>query len=107
MEFFLDGKSLLNWDETVTLFTATESNTFSYETVSGRVVRPDQDIVILSLLATEMPLDSLAEIQNALDSGRLTSRVCYCSVFDECWLLVSESRTPTPAETCPKSTSEF
>ncbi len=101
IEFFLDGEALSDWEETIQLFTETESSIFSYESVSGRVMRPDQDVVILSLLAEEMPVVAIAKIQDALDSGRLTSRLCYCSVFDECWFLASESQTPEPVKTCP------
>ena len=100
IEFFLGGEALSNWEQAIQLVTETESNTFSYESVSGRVIRPDQDIVILSLLAEEMPIVAIAQVQAALDSGHLTSRVCYCSVFDECWVLESDSRSPVPVREC-------
>lgn len=100
VDFFFDGDPFSGWDEAITRFAATEQNTYSYETVSGRVMRPDQQIVILSLIADEMPGDIIARIQDALDSGRLSSRVCYCSVFDECWSLSSKTRTPTPVKAC-------
>ncbi len=45
-----------------------------------------------------------AELWTALDharqSGRITSSVCYCSVFDECWIAHSHSFPPEETASC-------
>lgn len=107
LDLSLYGEAPFNWDEVIERLTAAESDDFSYESVSNHVMRPDQETVILSLLAAEMPREFIAKIQEALDAVRLTSRLYYCSVFDECWSLMSGSLILSPTKTCPIRNSEF
>jgi hypothetical protein len=49
--------------------------------------------------------DAEAEVWEALDRARIdrrvTMRVCYCSVFDECWLVETVKFPPGPVSSCP------
>ena len=39
-----------------------------------------------------------------LASGRLDLRVCYCSVFEECWINSLQAKDPEPVVACPAAT---
>ena len=106
IEFFLDGAALRNWDEARGPFTGADANIYSHIGVSGRVMRPDDEFAILSLMASEIDPQSIIAIRDAVDQGRLAGRICYCSVFEECWLLVSETREPEPVRRCPEPALE-
>lgn len=40
-------------------------------------------------------------LRDAYDEGRLQAQVCYCSVFDSCWLLRSQQAEVEPVSACP------
>ena len=55
------------------------------------------------------PGDSSPEVMRAFDQARasIASRVCYCSVFDECWLRDSRQRKPEAVKTCPTPATPY
>jgi hypothetical protein len=55
------------------------------------------------------PEDFSAEDYAAIYAGwqKLTFLVCYCSVFDECWIADSHKTRPAKVKECPPSTSTF
>lgn len=68
--------------------------------VQGRVMRAGEEITFL-----RWHHDARRDLTwNALDKarfGRMEIRVCYCSVFDECWISHSDSPDPEPVAQCP------
>jgi hypothetical protein len=42
----------------------------------------------------------------AVDSGRISMSVCYCSVFDQCWRVDPAQASPEPLAVCPASGAE-
>lgn len=40
-------------------------------------------------------------LRAAYDSGRLVFEICYCSVFERCWMKASNKARPTPTAACP------
>lgn len=68
--------------------------------VSGRVLRAGESITYLRW----DHLDSAEPAWSALDKarfGRVVVRVCFCSVFDECWLNRSDATDAQPVDACP------
>jgi hypothetical protein len=65
-------------------------------------VLPARDSIEFISLA---PQNNLPEIWNALDKERfkIRVRVCYCSVFDECWVRNSNVSRPAPVSQCAPS----
>ena len=66
--------------------------------VSGNVIRAGDEIKMLSL-----PLrQDAAVVWHRLDAARfkIRFRICYCSVFDECWSSDLASLAPTPVRAC-------
>ena len=64
-----------------------------------RVMRASDSVVLLHLPKT----DANAALWKKLDDARfrVEFRVCYCSVFDECWTSDLRSRKQTLVKTCP------
>lgn len=74
--------------------------------VTGYVVRPGEARLFLGLgLAREN-----AVAWHKFDDIRLNKmsfRVCYCSVFDECWTSTLHDLHPTPVKACPVAKVEY
>ena len=51
--------------------------------------RTDDNAAVYDRLGEASPLD------------HMTMRLCYCSVFDECWLSDLRALNPEPVATCP------
>lgn len=67
--------------------------------VSGVVIDPREGENFITL-----PLsDETADVYHGLNAVRadLKFRVCYCSVFDECWISNLRTMTPQAVKTCP------
>ncbi len=50
-----------------------------------------------------------APVWDALDRARSEASlsICYCSVFDECWVTDGNTLRPKPVKACPKDTPPF
>ncbi len=109
IEFFFDGAPLRNWDEAIAAFSTVDNPRYSHIGVGGRVLPPNGEFALVSTTTEEINVETVIALRDAIDQGRLSGRICYCSVFDECWLLVSHSREASPVDQCPKAslTNEF
>ena len=78
----------------------TADDDFEYSLAQGTVIRAGESNLLLTLHGNSQNTDTW----NALNRERLKLelRVCYCSVFDECWTtnLVRFSLNPIPTKTC-------
>jgi hypothetical protein len=65
----------------------------------SRVLRASDSLTLLHLPKT----DANAPLWTRLDGARfkLQLSICYCSVFDECWISDLRSTTQQPVKTCP------
>lgn len=65
----------------------------------SRVLRASDSLTLLHLAKT----DANAPLWTQLDDARfkLQFSICYCSVFDECWISDLRSTTQHPVKTCP------
>jgi len=70
--------------------------------LTARMIRPGiaVDFLVLKARATADPgIDRYARLVQA---GEITTNICYCSVFSECWTLGTNSNgRPAPAKECP------
>ena len=103
----VDGRYLRTWTDvlaaagvdTTKLDSLGPTTTFITSSVRpGSVLLPG---VTTELLRTQGQL--ARPVYQLFHSGRLRLRVCYCSVYRDCWVADSESDTPDPAEVaaCP------
>ena len=70
----------------------------SYSTVVDEVLPARESIDVITLARDKNP----PEIWDALNNERfaLHGRICYCSVFDECWVRDTQARRPERVAEC-------
>lgn len=72
--------------------------------VPERFLAPNGDIYAMVWPRTEQNAELWTALDQARQAGRITSTVCYCSVFDECWVARSNSFPPEEVNSCPSET---
>ncbi len=74
---------------------------FDSDLLPNEVLRAGVNIVFLGLTQSANP-EAFARLQRVMISRDLQLRVCYCSIFDECWQsdLTTLSLEPTPVQAC-------
>jgi hypothetical protein len=84
--------------EALNLPALTDNRMISGKLIS-RVLRASDSVPLLHLPKTDVN----APLWTKLDDARfkLQLSVCYCSVFDECWISDLRSTTQQPVKTCP------
>jgi hypothetical protein len=74
----------------------------SKSNLRGAMIRAGQDLPYLSANAGSPAIQPL---QKLYDAHRIETRVCYCSVFGDCWVRSSFDmrlgRDPQPVKACP------
>jgi len=74
----------------------------NWSTMIGRVLAPGESVTPMEFVWREeaLPPEALAALQ--AEWGRWDMTVCYCSVFDRCWMGDTRGvgRRPAPVETC-------
>ena len=96
-EVRLDGTPRTSWGRIVTeLVAATNKNPgfFFSHVGAGTVILPGHTIHVLTIIGREF--SSVASAQD----HRLVSRLCYCSLYGECWSGASDKADPAPVRTC-------
>lgn len=72
-------------------------------TLQGLMLRPGERLEYLGLFSGSPDRERLESVFNA---GRLETRLCYCSVFGDCWVRSSRDVAlrldPRPVKQCPK-----
>jgi hypothetical protein len=63
---------------------------YNYTNVEPRVIAPGEEIAFLEF---DEP-SALHVLDSALKGHSIAMEICYCSVFDDCWLLKRGSVTP-------------
>lgn len=74
-------------------------------TVRGEVIRPGEEL-LFGLLEPGMTPASVYDRFNA-ERMKLQVRVCYCSVFDDCWTVEGSTAEPQPVAQCPANWVPF
>jgi hypothetical protein len=69
------------------------------------VVRPGEAVHFIAL---PKRADNI-EVWNKLEVERwkVSVRSCYCSIFDDCWVMDSRKMDPEPVDACPANWSLF
>lgn len=102
-EMLIDGKPVRTIDEFLLgCCDRKERGSVSKSNVMGSMIRPGDSLNYIGI-----PNDPalLAKMYQAYGARRLELRVCYCSVFEECWTRSSrdfwDAVRPKPVGTCP------
>lgn len=70
-------------------------NTMSRSFISTRGAMPPGDGMVVLELGNAQPLEGMLQ-----QMGRVDIAVCYCSVYDDCWVAALRQE-PSPARACP------
>lgn len=68
--------------------------------VAARFLAPNGEIYAMIWPRTEQNAELWTALDRARQSGRITTTVCYCSVFDDCWVARSNSFPPQEVNSC-------
>lgn len=68
--------------------------------VPNRFLAPNGDVYAILWPRTEANAELWSALDDARQSGRITSSVCYCSVFEECWIARSDRFPPEEVTAC-------
>lgn len=96
-ELTLDGRLRTSWDSVVSELVAETHKKpgFYFSHVgAGTVILPGHTLHVLTILGREF--SSVASAQD----HRVVSRVCYCSLYGECWIAASDKTDPEPVRAC-------
>lgn len=73
--------------------------------LNGMVLRPGEETNLIRL----DPENATPQVFESLDANRFDVRVkaCYCSVFEDCWVMDSQARENEPVKACPANWAQF
>jgi archaellum component FlaF (FlaF/FlaG flagellin family) len=100
MRVFFNGQQLRDWHHAMALVGEVGTHRLGQSYVSRRVLIPGETIDMVSTtdrVLVEKFLEILARPGNSII-------YCYCSIFDDCWVVDSEVdlQTPEPVAACPE-----
>jgi len=100
----VDGRPVPTWNAAVRGLTGEGEPSLIYSSFGrGSVLVPGSDRTLLTL-----PVGVRAQRFWLEAQARLRTQVCYCSVYDECWLADGDEPEPTPQRVCTvDSSTEF
>lgn len=98
-----DGKPLRNGQELRQLFHEPEGISFS--SLQGNLLRPGQKLPMVQLAFSPKRMQDFQAAQAALYG--LKVRVCYCSVFNECWVKTHGFGERQKVDACPADWTNY
>ena len=72
----------------------------STSTLQGRMVRPGDTVPFVDFSIRAGDRDQALALDRGRQSNRIVTRLCYCSVFNDCWIADSRDPTPDPVNQC-------
>jgi hypothetical protein len=94
-EVLVDGRAVRSLRELLQACCGQGENAnVSSSTLMGRMVRPGDSVKFIDFDGRKGDGQRASAFDRARQSDRIVTKLCYCSVFNDCW--VSDSRDPTP-----------
>jgi hypothetical protein len=98
----VDDRVYKNWEEILTQLMGAEAENIQYgrSSLQGRVLAPAETLMFFSTDNRQVVL----AMQSKIYSGAVDLSYCYCSIFDECWLMRNQRDAdpePVRVEQCP------
>jgi hypothetical protein len=69
--------------------------------VRDRMIRPGEEVDVFEWRVTPASQPIIDRLKDGFASNKITTSLCYCSVFGECWTRTDDDRRPTPVKECP------
>lgn len=96
-----DGVEQQSWREIVRRLTERSEVGISNDDIAATVIPAGRQVVMMSVTEEFGGLEATRGLRDAYDQQRLTIEICYCSVFDECWVRMADAHNATPIARCP------
>lgn len=71
--------------------------------VSRRFLAPEGGVIAMQWPRTEQNATAWDALDRARQEKRIVASVCYCSVFDECWIARSDTFPPQETDSCERA----
>ena len=66
-----------------------------------RMIRPGEAVDAFAWPITDANKALVQHVNAAMSSDAVDVSICYCSVFDDCWVRTDHDRRPMPVKQCP------
>jgi hypothetical protein len=98
----VDGAPVASWNQAIEALTGEIPGNFIYGGLGeGHILLPGRPYRLLIL-----DWELLGQhVHREVNRGRLTTEICYCSLYDDCW--VAGSGLPVTVSRCPEPGHEF
>jgi hypothetical protein len=101
-EVLVDGRAVRNLHELIDAC-CREGNYSGLITSSldGRMIRAGDTVTYVDLPVSAATFEQAVSLDKARQTNRVVTRLCYCSVFEDCWTAESTDPTPNAVKQCP------
>ena len=66
-----------------------------------RMIRPGEAVDAFDWRVTDANRHVIDQLRHGFEVNSVAVSVCYCSVFDDCWVRTDDDRRPTAVKQCP------
>lgn len=105
VEVYRDGEPQQSLDPLLESF-GFDTRDRSWTSMVGRVMAPGQTVQPARFQIPMDAVDSTVIAQVTTEFARWETRICYCSVFDRCWIATSQNARPSPVSQCEAGTTD-
>ena len=102
----IGGVEQTSWYEIVRALPDGETAGISSYRLADATLSPEEDIVAVSVEAKYGSLELVNAFRDLVRGGEAAMEICYCSVFDDCWMIKAAERRPSPIKRCPAQKSD-
>jgi hypothetical protein len=100
-EVLVDGRPVQSLEQLIAACCAKgDYSAVNASSLEGRMVRPGDSVTYIDLPVNEANREAALTLDGARRSKRIITRLCYCSVFDDCWMAQNNDPTPDPVPQC-------
>lgn len=101
----LDGKSMRNWNEVIAALGSAGRPSMATTSFAGAVIPPNtnRETTVAAIRVHDRELATA--FKDAI--GRFRMDICYCSVYDECWIAHWQQWRVETVERCPLDGVQF
>ncbi|MEO1014990.1 MAG: hypothetical protein AAFX08_07355 [Pseudomonadota bacterium] len=96
----IDDEPIDSWADIVRPLAEDGNFRFSNVRVSGSVLSPAEDIIAFAVDAKYTSKQLVDAVQELTQSRRVNVVICYCSVFDDCFMLDGLAEATVPVDAC-------
>jgi hypothetical protein len=101
----LDDKPMKRWDDVLAVFGVTNSPSMGFSSINGEVIPPNTNRET-TVQPIRVNVRDVATLFKAAEH-RFQMDICYCSVYDECWIAHWQRSKVDPVARCEATDAPF